>query len=513
MITPNFKKKYTEPKLSQDGNIGFLPSIGGVTLPPLSTPTAMANQPLPLPMSVNGLSTPPVIQPQMPQIAMQTPAMPKQQPAEQVAPTLPDVRSMSNYDLTQNASRDAKTAGASKMMPEQRFNWANENIYAAEKLRRQYEEKQAKKQQMLIHDIGMMVKDGQIDPAAAANLAQTFKIDVPEEYFANSYLPKMRTSSMSEQRTTLPDYYARKQKEAEISRTGILPSLDDAKIMNEIAKYGQTTAKTQQIQSATKTPEQIALESQKIQSEIDRNLGSIKTPEQRQLEIEKVKSEIVKNLRGKELSPTDIKNAKITDVVNEIESKPEGQRTFEDKATLDKYYRGSSGDAEMTQANKLRTEFNALVPFKNYQQSQNIISYMKQAEQLKSGNRIAADQALINGLNKLLDPQSVVRESEYVRTPEGAAVLNKLQGQFERIAKGGVAISDADRTAIVEMANNIMQNIGSQYNESFDRYEKIAKAYGINPDMIFGTLARFDTGMTNPNVGVTKSGLKYTIER
>jgi hypothetical protein len=47
----------------------------------------------------------------------------------------------------------------------------------------------------------------------------------------------------------------------------------------------------------------------------------------------------------------------------------------------------------------------------------------------------AASQTIVTAFNKILDPTSVVRESEYARTPEGQSYLERLQGKYEQLMK------------------------------------------------------------------------------
>ncbi len=53
-------------------------------------------------------------------------------------------------------------------------------------------------------------------------------------------------------------------------------------------------------------------------------------------------------------------------------------------------------------------------------------------------SRVATDQAVIISFNKILDPTSVVRESEYERTPANISVVNRARAWWQRIQKGGV---------------------------------------------------------------------------
>jgi hypothetical protein len=100
-------------------------------------------------------------------------------------------------------------------------------------------------------------------------------------------------------------------------------------------------------------------------------------------------------------------------------------------------------------------------------------------------SRIASDQALGVIFQKMLDPTSVVRESEYARTPEGAAALNRIKAVIPQFMKGGLAITDEDREAIVDTARVLFNEAKKAYIPHFKRYESLAPNYGTDPELIF----------------------------
>lgn len=110
---------------------------------------------------------------------------------------------------------------------------------------------------------------------------------------------------------------------------------------------------------------------------------------------------------------------------------------------------------------------------------------------LKGGNRTGADQALIQMFNKLLDPSSVVRESEYDRTPENAPVLNRILGKWDQFKQGGVSFTDEDRKALFDMATDLKTKYQDRYNNIAQRYYLQMQAYNdtapgefqLTPDM------------------------------
>lgn len=127
---------------------------------------------------------------------------------------------------------------------------------------------------------------------------------------------------------------------------------------------------------------------------------------------------------------------------------------------------------------------------RNYGESRRVFNNIKSTwnEDVKRSepNRGAIDQSLITSFNKLLDPGSVVRESEYARTPHGMALISILEGFVGRIEKGGSGITDEYRDEIVEVAerlyNNALQDYKSYVSDFIDR----SKSWGASPYNVVG---------------------------
>jgi len=101
-----------------------------------------------------------------------------------------------------------------------------------------------------------------------------------------------------------------------------------------------------------------------------------------------------------------------------------------------------------------------------------------------SGSMNAVDQSLITLLNKILDPTSVVRESEYARTPEGMSYLERMRGYLGRITKGGAGLSPSEREALYTMINKFYSVSEGMYTEQVDFYRGLAGKYNLEPENI-----------------------------
>ena len=101
-------------------------------------------------------------------------------------------------------------------------------------------------------------------------------------------------------------------------------------------------------------------------------------------------------------------------------------------------------------------------------------------------SRLALDQALITIYNKMLDPTSVVRESEYARTAHGQSVINKLQGFQEKIATGGAGLTDPERQEIINLTRVLRKAQREMYGKITGEYTNEAGHYNTDPERVIG---------------------------
>lgn len=112
-------------------------------------------------------------------------------------------------------------------------------------------------------------------------------------------------------------------------------------------------------------------------------------------------------------------------------------------------------------------------------------------------NQLALDQGLITMFNKLTDPNSVVRESEYARTPENLPFVNRIAGAIEKLQQGGAGITNEDRQALVLGAKIIGNERGKAYQATVGNYANLSNQFNVNPSLITTALpdyAPYDMG-------------------
>ncbi len=127
-----------------------------------------------------------------------------------------------------------------------------------------------------------------------------------------------------------------------------------------------------------------------------------------------------------------------------------------------------------------------------FQYMETSLNHALKAKDEKS--KAAADQALVVAFNKMIDPTSVVRESEYARTGEGQSAIAQIQGFVEKLKQGGSGLTDENRRDVVAVARKLYDAAENYYNLQTKNYRDLAIDSGLKPDLIIGR----QTDMNNP---------------
>lgn len=131
-------------------------------------------------------------------------------------------------------------------------------------------------------------------------------------------------------------------------------------------------------------------------------------------------------------------------------------------------------------------------------------------DRFKAGDKIGGSQGVLVTFQRILDPESVVRESEYARTPEGLGLLQRFQGYIDRLTEGGAGVPEAELAAMVETADQFVAQLAGWNDQARQRIESTATAYGIPIERVTGGGsggegggggAAAPTGLTPPPAG------------
>lgn len=103
----------------------------------------------------------------------------------------------------------------------------------------------------------------------------------------------------------------------------------------------------------------------------------------------------------------------------------------------------------------------------------------------------ATSQAIITTFNKILDPTSVVRESEYDRTGAGQALLETIGGKLAAVTQGGPGLTKESLKELVALANKYTEGSENYINQTNKSAREEAIFFGLNPDFV-----TYQTGQT-----------------
>lgn len=142
------------------------------------------------------------------------------------------------------------------------------------------------------------------------------------------------------------------------------------------------------------------------------------------------------------------------------------------------------GKPNFNQITTMRKEFSSIPAIKNAneikRQFDNVTNTYNAYKQGKLRAN-AADQAMVTTLNKILDPTSVVRESEFARTAAGQSIFARMQGYFDKISKGGGGLTNAEREDLYNAMQEMYNANQAEAREYINAYSDLANRYNINP--------------------------------
>lgn len=130
-----------------------------------------------------------------------------------------------------------------------------------------------------------------------------------------------------------------------------------------------------------------------------------------------------------------------------------------------------------------RKEFNALnTAYNEIKRSRgNILSSLQQ-------NSAAGDLAAATSLMKMLDPGSVVRESELGMAQNATGAIDRVYN-YAQMLSNGQRLNPQQRKEYVQLANELFANSDNEFKTRAGEYTRVAKDYGLKPENIVGTAA------------------------
>jgi hypothetical protein len=155
------------------------------------------------------------------------------------------------------------------------------------------------------------------------------------------------------------------------------------------------------------------------------------------------------------------------------------------------------------QEEKLRKEFQTRT--KTYQDVNQTYQTLKASSNAKSG---PGDIALITGFMKMLDPGSVVRETEFATARDTAGLYTRLENSLQKV-NNGEFLKPAQRDEFVKLANEYYKAAQNKADEDKRALGVVVKNYKLNPENVFGAEAAPATPSSLP-ASATVGGKTYS---
>lgn len=132
------------------------------------------------------------------------------------------------------------------------------------------------------------------------------------------------------------------------------------------------------------------------------------------------------------------------------------------------------------QEEKLRKEFQART--KVYGELGSTFSNIQSSAKANTG---PGDIALITGFMKMLDPGSVVRETEFATARDTAGLYTRLENSLKK-AESGQFLQPGQRQEFVSLAKQYLDSANKKAGEDKKALAVVVKNYRLNPENVFG---------------------------
>ncbi len=141
---------------------------------------------------------------------------------------------------------------------------------------------------------------------------------------------------------------------------------------------------------------------------------------------------------------------------------------------------GVDPEKKFTQEEKIRREWQGRS--KMYSELQGTFNTLKASADSANG---PGDIALIVGFQKMLDPGSVVRETEFATARDTAGLYQQLQNMAQKV-KDGQLLNSTQRTEYINLARKYLEAAQKQAEQEKKNLGIVVKNYKLNPENVFG---------------------------
>lgn len=144
----------------------------------------------------------------------------------------------------------------------------------------------------------------------------------------------------------------------------------------------------------------------------------------------------------------------------------------------------AAGNKVQEITHQLRKEFNGLQEVQAYKNVVPVVEAARSAPDTPAG-----DLALIYGVGKVLDPNSVVREGEMNLVMAAGSPAQRVMGYWN-VVTGGGRLTPAQRKELQAVMDDRASQYAAQYEAQKNTYSELAKKSGASPDMVISDLPR-----------------------
>lgn len=162
----------------------------------------------------------------------------------------------------------------------------------------------------------------------------------------------------------------------------------------------------------------------------------------------------------------------------------------------------NTGEKGFTNEFKIKDAFSAEPVYKEYQGMKSAFSQIQ--ESLKKANPIG-DVAAATKIMKLLDPGSVVRESELGIAMAASGKMDRLTNYVD-MYKNGTLLTPSQRNEFNALATELFAASAKAYNDKRNEYAGFGAKYGIDANQALGAAVIVPQPMTSPSAPPAAGG-------
>jgi hypothetical protein len=148
-----------------------------------------------------------------------------------------------------------------------------------------------------------------------------------------------------------------------------------------------------------------------------------------------------------------------------------------------------AGQKGFENTTRLKSDFRSEPVYKAHEEMK--AAYGQIASSLAQATPIG-DTAAATKIMKLLDPGSVVRESELGMAMAATGLLDRVANYAQNIIKG-TKLTPAQRKEFMQLGDALYKASVDEYNKKRGEYKSLGQSYGLNTDVALGAEARMPT--------------------